>query len=87
VPDVVHELLFYEAGRKKLGRRAISEPEARQLCWNPHEILMDPHAPRGTYRRLMLGETDGGRTLTLVIERTREPTEWIAVTGWETGRS
>jgi hypothetical protein len=30
----------------------------------------------------MIGQTDGGRCLTLVIERTREPTTWLIVTGW-----
>ena len=30
----------------------------------------------------MIGTTDGGRVLTLVIERTIEPTTWLIVTGW-----
>jgi hypothetical protein len=33
-------------------------------------------------RRLLVGETDGGRALTLVIERAVEPTTWLVVTGW-----
>jgi hypothetical protein len=33
-------------------------------------------------RRLLIGETDGGGVLTLVIERTVEPTTWLVVTGW-----
>jgi hypothetical protein len=33
-------------------------------------------------RRLLIGETDGRRVLTLVIERTVEPTTWLVVTGW-----
>jgi hypothetical protein len=33
-------------------------------------------------RRTLIGETDGGRTLTLVIEETLEPTSWLIVTGW-----
>jgi hypothetical protein len=33
-------------------------------------------------RRLLIGETDGGRVLTLVIDRTVEPTTWLVVTGW-----
>lgn len=33
-------------------------------------------------RRLLLGLTDGGRTLTIVIERTVDPTTWVVVTGW-----
>ncbi len=33
-------------------------------------------------RLLMIGHTDGGRVLTLVIERTVDPTTWLIVTGW-----
>jgi hypothetical protein len=33
-------------------------------------------------RRLLVGKTDGGRTLTLVIEQTIDPTTWLIVTGW-----
>jgi Phage integrase family len=32
--------------------------------------------------RLLIGRTDGGRVLTLVIERTVDPTTWLIVTGW-----
>jgi len=30
----------------------------------------------------MIGTTDGGRALTLVIERTLDLTTWLVVTGW-----
>jgi hypothetical protein len=33
-------------------------------------------------RFLLIGHTDGGRALTLVIERTLDPTSWLIVTGW-----
>jgi hypothetical protein len=33
-------------------------------------------------RRLLIGRTDGGRALTLVIEQTIDPTTWLIVTGW-----
>jgi len=33
-------------------------------------------------RLLLIGHTDGGRALTLVIERTVDPTTWLIVTGW-----
>jgi hypothetical protein len=33
-------------------------------------------------RRFLIGSTDGGRVLTLVIEQTVEPTTWLIVTGW-----
>jgi hypothetical protein len=31
---------------------------------------------------LLIGRTDGGRCLTLVIEQTVEPTTWLVITGW-----
>jgi hypothetical protein len=31
---------------------------------------------------LLIGQMDGGRLLTLVIERTVDPTTWLLVTGW-----
>jgi hypothetical protein len=34
-------------------------------------------------RRLLIGRTDGGRPLMLVIERSGDPTTWLIVTGWE----
>jgi len=33
-------------------------------------------------RALLIGSTDGGRILTLGIERTVDPTSWLIVTGW-----
>jgi hypothetical protein len=34
-------------------------------------------------RRLLIGRTDGGRAVTLVIERTVDPATWLIVTGWD----
>lgn len=81
--DVVHELLATEAAIGKLGARAIAADEAGQLARNAHVTVRNPAEP-GTpgRRRLMIGRTDGGRTLTLVIERTIDPTTWLIVTGW-----
>jgi hypothetical protein len=33
-------------------------------------------------RRVLIGRTGGGRVLTLVIERTLDPTTWLIITGW-----
>jgi len=30
----------------------------------------------------VIGRTDGGRAVTLVVERTPDPTTWVIVTGW-----
>jgi len=83
VPDVVHELLVAELALEKLGARSISAVEAEQTLRNAHVTVSNP---RGGHdfrkRRLMIGRTDGGRFLTLVIERTGDQTTWLVVTGW-----
>jgi uncharacterized DUF497 family protein len=78
----IAELLATEAVVGKLGERGISIDEARQVPRNPHVIVRNPRAA-DTARRLLIGRTDGGRTLTLVIEPTIDPTTWLIVTGWE----
>jgi hypothetical protein len=83
MPEAVHELLATEVALTKLGARNISGDEAGQLPRNRHVIVRNPHADGGPgTRRLLIGATDGGRALTLVIERTIDPTTWLIVTGW-----
>lgn len=81
--DVVHDLLITDAGLGKLGGRGISAEEAGQIPRNLHVIARNPRGggEPGT-RRLLIGRTDGGRTLTVVIEQTVESGTWLVVTGW-----
>jgi uncharacterized DUF497 family protein len=85
----VSELLAPDAAAEKLSAHGISVAEAQQLIDNRYEIL--PNKGRARHgrrklraRRLVIGDTDGGRTLTLVIEQTNDPTSWLIVTGWRT---
>jgi hypothetical protein len=80
VVDVVYELLATERALRKLGARSISAEELAQLPRNAHATIRNRRGPQG--RRLLIGRTDGGRALTLVIEETADPTSWIIVTGW-----
>lgn len=82
VADVVHELLATEAAVGKLGARGISTEEARDLTRNGHVTVRNPAGGELGERRLLIGLTDGGRALTLVIEGTVDPTTWLIVTGW-----
>jgi len=83
VPDAVHELLATDAALVKLGARNISSDEAGQLARNLHVTVRNPNAGNAPgRRRLMIGSTDGGRGLTLVIEQTLDPTTWLVITGW-----
>ena len=79
----IHQLLTTDVALDKLSARAITTQEAGQLPRNHHVVVRNPHegASRGG-RLLLVGLTDGGRALTLVIERTADPTTWLIVTGW-----
>ena len=81
--DSIHQLLATDVALDKLAARAISAQEAEQLPRNRHVAVRNPRegSSRGG-RLLLVGLTDGGRPLTLVIERTGDPTTWLIVTGW-----
>jgi hypothetical protein len=86
-PDTIYELRATVAAIEKLAARGISVEEAEELPRNNHVTLRNRGRARRSARklrnrRLLIGETDGGRTLTLVIERTNDPTGWLIVTGW-----
>ncbi|MGH2797376.1 MAG: hypothetical protein ACRDLO_03320 [Solirubrobacterales bacterium] len=84
--DVIHELLVTRTATEKLGARAISMDEAQQLVDNRYVIVRNTgrrrRNERELARRLVIGRTDGGRAVTLVVERTSDPTTWVIVTGW-----
>jgi uncharacterized DUF497 family protein len=83
MPVRVSHLDASDVARMKLGARGISVVEARQLLHNRYETERNPRTPRRDADRMMLiGRTDGGRVLALVIEPTRDPNSWEIVTGW-----
>jgi putative ABC transport system ATP-binding protein len=86
-PYAVNQLLATEVALDKLGARAISGAEAEQAIWNRHVVIRNRRGRaerrQREGRRLLIGRSDGGRLLTLVIEETIEPTTWLLVTGWE----
>jgi uncharacterized DUF497 family protein len=88
VADAITELLITEAALEKLGKRGISVEETEQLVDNRYTILRQRRRGRQTgrpppARRMVVGRTSGGRALTLVVERTVDPTTWLVITGWE----
>ncbi len=82
--DVIRQLLATDVALDKLGARGISAQEAEQLPGNRHIVVRNPRGSGGRNTRLLLiGHTDGGRPLTLVIESTTvDPTIWLIVTAW-----
>ncbi len=83
MPDLIAELLLTEAAIEKLGARGISVDETHQLPRNATVAVRNPRSAPPGKRRLLIGRTDGGRALTLVVERTTDPTTWLVVTGWD----
>jgi uncharacterized DUF497 family protein len=87
VPDAVNQLLATEVALDKLGARGISVVEAEQTIWNLHVIVRNrrgsPERSQPDTRRLVIGESDANRVLTLVIEETVEPTTWLLITEWD----
>jgi hypothetical protein len=81
--DAVSELLVTEAAIDKLGSRGITMEESHQLPRNVHVTIRNPRPGASGQRRLLIGRTDGGRSLTLVIEQTSDPTTWLIITGWD----
>ena len=80
--DAIYEPLVTDVAAEKLGRRDISDEEVEQLLRNANVTVRNPGADNEADRRLLVGRTDGGRALTLVIEQTIEPTAWLVITGW-----
>jgi hypothetical protein len=81
VSDAVNQLLATEAALDKLGARGISTAEAERTLWNRHVVVKNrrgcPERGQREARRLLIGQSNANRVLTLVIEETVEPTTWL----------
>lgn len=79
----IAQLLATDVALDKLAARGISADQAQQLPRNAHVVVANPREGGDPgARRLLVGLTDGGQSLTIVIERTVDPTTWLIVTGW-----
>lgn len=87
--DTIYELRVTVAAIAKLAARGITTHEAEQLVNNRYVILRNTGRRRRSRRkldtrRIVIGHTNGGRALTLIVERTNDPSSWLIVTGWAT---
>jgi uncharacterized DUF497 family protein len=85
--DTIYELRVTVAAIEKLAARGITVQEAEQLIDNRYVILRNTGRRRRSRRkvdarRIVVGHSNGGRILTLIIERTSDPGTWLIVTGW-----
>jgi hypothetical protein len=85
--DTVAQLLATDAARVKLGARGITAAEVEQLPRNRHATVRNPRSGGEEDERILLvGHTNGGRALTLVLERALDPTSSLIVTGWDSSQ-
>lgn len=82
MPLDIHDVVFSSAAIAKLSARNIAETEIAQLLWNRYRTA---HNPNGAdpERRFLIGTTNGGRCLTVVITPTADPTTWLVITAWD----
>ena len=81
--DAVHELLLSPRAPYKLEARRIRVEEALQVVGNPYTLIRNYRQRNPKIHPLRRRKMLIGRTLTLVIEETIDPTTWLVVTGWE----
>ena len=80
-------MVLSSRGAAKLGRRGIAPREVIQLQANGAVTKRNPR-PRAPGSRLLIGPTDGGRLLTVVVERDQtDEAIWHIRTGWESSRA
>lgn len=82
MPPEITDLVFTFAAVDKLGARNISHAEVAEILWNRHRIARNPRSAEPE-RRFLIGTTNEGRHLTIVISPTDDPTTWLVITGWE----
>jgi hypothetical protein len=82
MPPRISQILFTDRASAKLGGRSISRQECVETLFNGPLLWPNPHAGQPG-RLLLIGRTNGGRYLTLIVEPTLDPTDWIVVTGWD----
>jgi uncharacterized DUF497 family protein len=77
----IYFLEFDDHNVEHLARHAIAPEEIEQLTGNPYVTARNPRVAEN--RIFMIGRTDGGRMLTIVLEATHDDATWRPITGWD----
>jgi uncharacterized DUF497 family protein len=77
----IAELEFDEDNEEKLAAHGISAMEVLELLANVFTLRRNKKNRSGV--RKLIGQTNGGRSLTIVLAPTHTPDRWRPVTGWE----
>ena len=75
-------LIFDEYNVKEIGAHKVSEREVEQVFFEGFELLKNANKHLAEY--LMVGQTSGGRWLTVPIKKTPHPGIWRPATAYPT---
>lgn len=81
---VVADLIFDEHNEREMARHGVVSDEVEQLAWNRNLVMRNPNGERRSV--LLVGETDGGRLLSVPLAPTDDPTTWRPATAFDSGR-
>jgi hypothetical protein len=77
----IAELEFDDYNEEKLAEHRIHPAEVMQLLDNPFTVRRNKKAGSGD--RQLIGQTNGGRALTVILAATHVPDRWRPITGWD----
>lgn len=77
----IYELEFDDYNEDELHRHGVTPEEVMQLLSNRYTVRRNRKDRSG--QRQLIGETDSGRVLTVVLAVTAVDSRWRPVTGWE----
>ena len=80
----ISALILDEHNLAEIARHGVSGAEVLQVIWNCHLTARNPRGePEGI---LLIGETDGGRVLTIPLAPTDDPSTWRPATAFDASR-
>ena len=81
---VVADLIFDSHNEREMARHGVVSDEVDQLAWNRCVFYENWRGEPGSV--LMIGETNGGRLLTVPLAPTDDPTTWRPATAFDASR-
>jgi hypothetical protein len=81
---LVADLIIDRHNREEMARHGVSRREVGQVLWNRGIVARNSHGEPGSI--LLIGETDGGRLLTVPLVPTDDPTTWRPATAFDASR-
>jgi hypothetical protein len=80
----VSALILDQHNLAEMARHGVSAAEVVQVIANRHVTAPNPRGEAGGI--LLIGETDGGRLLTIPLASTDDPTTWRPATAFDASR-